>query len=260
VGTHDDLAHHISGRLQFTDAVVPDLRTYNRYLPGNTLRFEGGSGLISGRLALDGEGEVVDGDLRVVGRAARLRFATLGLNGNLDAQLRLRRADLEHRRFVIDGSRIALANVGIDANGFGGPSNWWAEAVLEQARIDWGTPLRLDGSVALRMKDISLLLALFAGKKDYPEWIGNLLDAGEIQANAVVRWDGDALTLDRVAARNDRFDVLARLYLQKNDRRGSLFAKWGVLDVGVALDGETHDVRLAHARKWYDSQPDLLPK
>jgi len=53
----------LQARLRFDDATVPDLRFYNRYLPGRGLRFLAGQGRISGDLALDAAGEVAQGQL-----------------------------------------------------------------------------------------------------------------------------------------------------------------------------------------------------
>ena len=41
--------------------------------------------------------------------------------------------------------------------------------------------------------------------------------------------------------------------------RGDLYARWGVLGLGVALADGKRDFHLLHARRWYDAQPDLLP-
>src|SRR5690606_5563021 len=108
------------------------------------------------------------------------------------------------------------------------------------------------------MKDVGFLLAMFADRADYPAWIARVVDAGRVDADGRWLWRGDTLVLDRVHARNDRFEVDARMRLRDGDRRGDLYAKWGVLGVGVELQGESHKLHLRKAREWYRGRPHLL--
>jgi hypothetical protein len=73
-----------------------------------------------------------------------------------------------------------------------------------------------------------------------------------------VYWQADTLVLDAVHASNDRYEVLARLRLADDDRRGQLFARSGVLSAGVDLQNGQRDLHLIRARDWFDAQPPLL--
>lgn len=64
----------------------------------------------------------------------------------------------------------------------------------------------------------------------------------------------DTLVLDDINASNRRFNLLAQLRLRGQDRRGKLYAKWGVLSVGVGVDGPNNKFHVLRAREWYDSQ------
>jgi len=118
--------------------------------------------------------------------------------------------------------------------------------------------MKVDGHASLRMRDLSVLLALFAQKKELPHWVQKLLDEGEADAEGRLRWDGERLALDAIKAHNDRFDLDARLQMQHKHLQGDLFARWGLLSVGVGLDGDRKDIHLVNARKWFDAQPPLL--
>lgn len=257
-GTLAELRERFTASIRFTDARVPDLRVYNHYLPSSHISITGGRGLLSGDLAFDGRDEVAAGVLRVKGREARIDMASLQLEGDLDLTTRLRHGDLHRRDFLIDDSVLALQNVRVADAGEDVVSGWWLEAVLPEARVDWGKPMKVDGRTRLRMKDLSVLLALFAQRKELPHWVQKLLDEGEADAEGRVRWDGDRLVLDAVQARNDRFDIEARLQLQQKQLSGDLFARWGILSLGVDLDGEKREFHLVNARKWFDAQPRLL--
>jgi hypothetical protein len=257
-GTLAELRDRFKARLRFTDARVPDLRVYNRYLPQSRLSITGGSGLVSGDMAFDGDEEVGSGVLTVSGKQARLEVAALALQGDIDVTTRLRRGDLRRKDFSIDDSTLALRNVTVAEAGGDVVSDWWLETRLPQAQLEWGRPMKMDGRTTLRMKDLSVLLALFAQKKELPHWVQKLLDEGEANAEGRLRWDGQRLVLDDIKARNDRFDLDARLQLQQKQLSGDLFARWGLLSLGVDLDGGQKDFHLLNARKWFDAQPRLL--
>ncbi|AWV07122.1 hypothetical protein C9I47_1421 [Lysobacter maris] len=257
----------LKARLRFEDASVPDLRAYNRYLPRSQLRFEGGSGRLSGDLSVDGAGAVGQGWLRVRGRDTRLHAAGMALRGNVDINTRLRRAGIEDGRFNIDGSQVRLDNISLVEPDGEVRRGWWARIDLTRARLDWdparaagraagaAADVDIDGHARITARDVGFLLALYARQRDYPGWVGRLIDAGQARVTGDVRWRDDVLIFDNLVANNDRFDVNARLRLQGQDRRGNLYARWGVLSMAVDLDGAHREYHLLRARRWYDAQP-----
>ena len=262
VAAGEDLAalrDSLRAHLTFKGARIPDLRIYNRYLPSQHLRFESGSGVLSGDLRLDARGEIGRGWLRVAGRKAQMRVAGLALRGDIDINTQLRRADLAKRNFAVDGSAIALDNISFSEPGGQTRSGWWARINLPRARMDWNKPLSLGGNASVRMKDVGFLLSLFSRQKEYPKWVFKLVDAGQAQVQGRVRWRRDTLVLDRIDASNDRFDLQARLRLHGQSRNGSLYVKWGVLSVGVQAAGAQNSFHLLRAKQWYDAQPPLAP-
>lgn len=257
-GAMKQVAQRLQARLRFRDAAVPDLRAYNRYLPQQHMRFDGGSGLLSGDLQLDGAGVIGHGNMRVQGKGARMHAAGLSLRGDLDVNAQLRRADLRGHNFSIDGTRVNLSGISFTEPGGESRSGWWARIDLQRARMDWDRPMRVNGRVHVAMKDIGFLLSMFSRQRDYPKWVFKLVDSGQAQASANVQWSGDTVVLDRVQAGNQRYDVKARLRLHDKHRSGSLYAKWGVLGCAVAVNDGKRDFHLVKAREWYDAQPDLL--
>ncbi|MGH8060960.1 MAG: hypothetical protein ACREO7_02980 [Pseudoxanthomonas sp.] len=262
VAAGEDLAtlrDSLRAHLAFKAARIPDLRIYNRYLPSQHLRFDGGSGVLSGDLDLDARGDIGRGWIRVNGRRARMRVAGMTLRGDIDINTQLRRADLANRNFAVDGSAIKLDNVSFSEPGGETRNGWWARINLPRARMDWDKPLSVGGNAGVRMKDVGFLLSLFSRQKEYPKWVFKLVDAGQAQVLGRVQWQRDTLVLDRIAANNDRFDLQARLRLRGQRRDGSLYAKWGVLSMGVQVDGPKNQFYLLRARQWYDAQPELRP-
>ncbi len=254
----DRMRETAQARVRFQRARIPDLAVFNAYLPNDRLRFGGGSGVLTGDLQVDADGDVGVGTLRVDGRQARLSAAGVDLRGDIAIDARLRRGNLQRGNFELGGSRIEVRNVAFAEPGGTSRSGWWAVLDLDGGRVAWKRPPSASGSLRARMKDVGFLLALFADRADYPAWIGRIIDDGEARLEGRWEWQGDALVLDRMHAANDRFKVDARMKLQGKGRQGDLHATWGRLGVGVELQGVQRKFHLRKAREWYDGRPDLI--
>lgn len=254
----DRMRETVQAHVRFDRARVPDLTVFNAYLPNDKLRFAGGSGVLTGDLRVDGEGEVGEGTLRVQGRRTRLSAAGIALRGDIDIDARLRRGDLQRGHFALGGTRVQLRNVAFAERGGASRSGWWATLDLDDGRVAWHRPSSASGRLRARMKDVAFLLAMFADRADYPAWIGNVVDAGQARVDGRWQWRGDTLVLDRVHAANDRFKVDARMRLRGDHRQGDLHVAWGRLGVGIELQGAQRTLHLRKSRAWYDGRPDLL--
>lgn len=237
-------------RLTFANARIPDLRAYNRMLPAGSVRLLGGSGTLDGDLQLDPHGKPVRAKLALGGRAAAMQVGVSRITGDLRVDSALHRVSGNDYR--LDTLRVGLSGVRL-AGDPGGP--WWGRAELDGARFGWQVPLRLDGKARLQLKDVGILLALFAERSAFPKWIGKLIDEGQVHATSGVRVDGKSVVLDELVASNDRIDLRARLRLQGDAPTGNLYARWGVLGLGVQLRQGKRDLKLVGARRWYDAQP-----
>ncbi|CAD0309044.1 hypothetical protein CFBP7900_06740 [Xanthomonas hortorum pv. carotae] len=244
--------------LVFANARVPDLRAYNRYLPQQQLRFDGGNGVLSGDLQIEPGGRIGKGGLRIGARAARLQFAGLALRGDVDADLRLQRGDLRAENFRLDASTIQLRNIGFTGPDGQRRDGWWARIVLEDTHMQWRKPIGVDGRVRIQVRDLAFLMSLYARDRSIPNWMLRLVDAGQAQVTGRVHWQDETVIVDRLQARNERFQVDARLRLQGTQRSGSLLARWGMLSAAVGLRGDTPEWHLLRAPQWYQAQPDLL--
>lgn len=243
-------------RMQFADATVPDLRAYNRYLPGKSLNFLGGKGRLSTDFTIDEKGDVRAGRMQFSANAAQLALGVSRLRGNLHLDTHLIRATRTGHAFDLDGFALRLDGMHVEGSG---DAPWWARVALQQGQLDWDKPMRLRGNATLVMKDVSLLLSLFADRSAFPKWIASLIDAGQATAHARVETQRGDFVLDQLVASNRRVDLLAHLRVRDGQPRGDLYARWGVLGLGVALADGKRQFHLLHARRWYDAQPDLIP-
>lgn len=248
----------MQARVRFERARIPELAVFNPYLPNDTLRFAGGSGVLSGDLRLDGEGEVGRGTLRVDGRQVRLAVAGIDLRGDVTVDGRLRRGNLQKGEFELDDTTVSVRNVAFTEPGGAVHSGWWATLTIDSGRAEWKRPSSASGQVQARMRDVGFLLAMFADRTDFPSWTGKVIDAGEARLRGKWLWKGNRLVLDQARAENDRFTVDARLSLEEQRKRGDLYLQWGVLGVGVELHDGGRRFHLRKAREWYDGRPHLL--
>ena len=254
----DDGLASTSAHLRFTNAKVPDLRVYNRFLSSH-MRIEGGSGLASADLRLDDGGNIGHGTVSVQGRGAHMSMAGMQLRGDVGIDTRLRRANLHQREFVLDGSQVRLRNVGFQNAAGRSRQGWWTTIDLPSARIDLSRPSSMNGTVRAQASDAGFLIELFGGDRSMPAWMGRLVDSGKVNAQGKVQWKGDVLVLDRVEANNDRYRLQARLRMANGQRNGQLLAQSGPLSVGVDLKNGERDMRFVRAQQWFDSHPPLLP-
>jgi len=259
-GTLAEFHRHLDAHLKFDDAEVPDLRSYNRYLPGDSARLVGGSGHASGDIRLDNAGEMISGRMRVRGQDVRVALGPSQLSGNVDMDSRLSRAQRAGRRYAIDALSVELDGVRLDGEDAADDAPWWARLALEDGVLDWQEPFEVSGRGTVEMRDVSVLLGLFAERSVFPRWIGNLVDAGEARATGQLHVRGQEVVFDRVQASNDRIGLQARLRIANGRPDGDLYARWGVLGLGVELQGGERTLHIAGARDWYESRPALLPE
>ena len=246
----------LQAHLDFSDARIPRLQAYNRSLPGKSLRFEGGSGTLGADLRLDAQGRVRTGRLRLRGQQAQLLLGPSRVVGDLEVDTRIRRGGATPNSYLIEALALRLDQVRVSD-----PQDapWWGRLDLDNGRLQWQQPFQLQGDARVEMKDVSVLLTLFSERSAFPKWVGNLVDAGQAQATAQVALAGDTFTLNHLHASNRRIDLDARLRVADGQPAGALYAKWGVLGLGVDLQGEERKFHLKDAKSWYDGLPPLPP-
>src|SRR5690606_20495597 len=113
---------------------------------------------------------------------------------------------------------------------------WWGRADITRGRVSLTQPMDLTAHAEVEMRDVGPLLAMFAQHKRFPRWIRNLIDSGTTRVSGRAAMREDDMIVDHVLARNDRFDVQARLKFGEEKPSGHLYARWGVLGMAMGLD------------------------
>ena len=245
--------------LRLDAATVPDLRVFNPYFPGDAVALAAGRARLDLALDLRPGERHADGLLDVRARDVGLALAGLRLDGDADLRLALAEGDLAAARFALGPSRLALRDVRFAPPSGRAVEGWWLEATAAGGRIDPAAAHRYAGGLRLAMRDLGLLIALFADRGDTPRWLLRLVDAGRVEASARLALGRDEVLLDDVRAGNRLYDLDARLRLHRGGHAGAMHARLGLLGVAIGLHDGGRDVVLAGAADWFAAQPPLLP-
>ena len=180
---------------------------------------------------------------RLSASGARARRPGVELSGNLEAELRLPRWDLETSVADLSGSSLKLS--GVAAAGAVDTRDWWGRFTLAPARLRGG----LDARVALECRDARPLFAAIG--VELPKWTQGLLTLEGLTADADVALAPARTRVHALEAQGGKFHILGEYARRSGDERGVFLLETGVLRVGVhSRDGKSA-VRLLASRDWY---------
>ncbi|MWJ27502.1 hypothetical protein GPM19_04645 [Halomonas sp. ZH2S] len=244
---------------------VPDLRRYNAYLPEEAgITFLGGQASLSSEMTL--KGLKAEGNLELQAFGAELSLLDQHLRGDLTLAIILSEGDLKARRFQADGSRLRLDNVqrlSTERQGAGDPqgdAGWWVQLDLQQARLHWAQPLTLESQLQLSMRDSGLLARLFLQRARDNPWLGRLLNVRNIEGTAQLDLDENQVELRDIQLHGgENLSLLADLMLSDSTASGALYARLGVLALGVGLKENSPELHLISPRRWFNDWRERQP-
>lgn len=241
-----------SGRLHFSDAVVPDLGVYNHYLPGDAVTLLGGGARLAGDLSLDNGGDVGKARIRIDSQSLRIELGDRRFSTRLDIDARLSAADLAQRRFDLAGTTVHLANLqALDSQRPTNP-DWWTRLNIARGELAWSRPWDLDAHLVAQAHSAAPLLSLMTRRRHMPAWLHPVVDDGQVQMSGRLRMTQGRVRVDPLQISNDRYDVSARFQVAARKLTGHLLAQWRRLSVGVELGAEERDWHLHNAREWFE--------
>ncbi|EWH00109.1 hypothetical protein Q427_21290 [Halomonas sp. BC04] len=242
----------ITTRIELPIAEVADISAYSDYLPlGAGLELLGGNASLTADLQL--EGLHVQGDMTLRAFNSDLRVGEQRLRGDLSLDTRLREGDLETLTFDAAGTRLRLDNVmHEDAEGRR-VQGWWAQLDLERGRLTWQQPLNLSARFGLAMRDSGLLANLFLSRAGERPRLARLLTVPMISGHADVDLSDNRLHVSDLRLIGRNLEILADLRLIDDIARGEMYARFGALRIGLALDEEGRNLQLFRPRRWYQS-------
>ena len=252
---------HLSVTLDIPEATIPDVAVYNAYLPQDLgLRLVRGAGKIRGNMQATTDGGLATGDLFLDADAVEARMDDIRLTGRVALQAHLVEGDLVAGRYDVSGSglslrRVALVGATNSRKGKDDSTGWWGTVDVKRAVVNVGAPTFLDTSLGVRFRDTVPFVTMVARTTDLPPWIRGLLVVEDLSGSAHVLLGDDSLYLQAFSLRGGRYEVHSELRRTKTKVRGHLYARYGILDLGVALNGKESFVHPLNARAWFDAQP-----
>ena len=207
-------------------------------------RFAGGRGDLS--LATSIEDGIASGRVRLTANGAQARRPGVELSGDLRAELRVPRWDLQGSAIDLTGSSLQVSDVA--AAGAADTRGWWGKFTLAPARLRDG----LDARVALECRDARpLLAALGVG---LPAWTRGLLTLESLTADAEILLAPERTRVHALEARGGEFHILGEYARRSGEERGVFLLESRLLRVGVhAHDGQA-SLHLLGVRSWFQQQ------
>ncbi|WP_208670719.1 MULTISPECIES: hypothetical protein [Halomonadaceae] len=231
--------------------VAPDLALFNAYLPEDA-----GIELLSGRAELATQlrlsGLSASGSLSLRSPDASLAIETQRLHGALSLDTQLTNGDLESMRFDLSGSSLRLDNVRLESEDGPRVHGWWAHLRIPRGEMTWQQPLALDAQLDLALRDSGLLVDLFVDAARQRQWLRQRLTVSDVYGAASVAIDESAIHLRDLAIRAEPLELLADLALQDRKLEGRLFARYGLLRLGVELEAGRRHWHWRRPRQWYE--------
>lgn len=252
-------------RLEIPDAEIPDLGVYNAYLPRELgLVLREGTGRIHGQLEATSADSRVHGEMSLTASGVAATLDDLRITGDLALRARLVEGDLTNGRYDVSGSLLELKNVGVAHSGKDddaapdrhASNGWWATIALPTGKVHVGAPIFLHANLGVRFRDVVPFVTLFAERQPLAGWVRDLLAIKDVSGSARVQLGDDTLYIPRFAVRGgDRYELLLALRRKQQIYTGNLYARYGVLSVGMELLGRKNKVHPFGARRWFDAQP-----
>ncbi|WP_296809461.1 hypothetical protein [Thiocapsa sp.] len=236
--TGADRIDDVRTRIALPKAQLKDLSVYNRYLPKDAgLELLAGSADLTMLFNLDGQ--QADGEISLRSADTRLRLDDQRLDGNLTLDARLRKGDIETMTFDASGSGIRLDGVTLSAPDGSEDADWWAQLQLDEARLVWAEPLRLESRVVLGMRDTGLLARLFIAQARERDWLGRLLTVPDVEGSARVEFRDESIRLWNARLSAGKLVLFADLLMRNKLLNGELSAVAQPFSVSVSLtDGQ----------------------
>lgn len=242
---------HFTTRIALPITEMPDFTHYNRYLPegaGITL-LDGQASLASEWLlqGLNAQGEIT---LRAFG--AELALLDQRLRGDVHLYLHLTDGDLNTRRFSADDSFLRLENINRQSENGASDAGWWVQLSMFDAQLAWEDPVRLASQLRLEMRDTGLLARLFLARARDSDWLGRLLNVHDIEGTAQLEISGDQISLSDLTLTSGPLLLLSDVTLADRSANGALYARLGVVGLGVELEDSEPTLRVIQPRRWFD--------
>lgn len=230
-------------RLAYLNSFVPE---------GFGFEVLGGRGSLEAELKASSR-EAGSGFFKVRTENMDLRYDTIQMKGNLLADIRFQKVDIEKSEFALKDSLISLGHLVLSGDKLdGGP--WYGKLKIPEADLRIERPMAFDGRIQLEGKDLRPLLAIYGAMKNLPAWMLNALNMHGVAVDFHAKADPNSLAINDLKASAEDLKLEGWYARQAEDSRGKLLVNYGKLQVGLGVRGDDFEVKLMDAKDWYSGR------
>ncbi|MDP2316986.1 MAG: hypothetical protein Q8P41_29100 [Pseudomonadota bacterium] len=226
---------------------VPNLKSFDRYLPDIGLRITGGRAIVSGQARIEEDGNHVSGRFTVDVPEARLAYTGIPIAGRAHVLGRVVSGLLDEGRYDIGGSSFAVDHVSFDRKN----PNWSARLDVRQGRVATEEATYLTTRSDFSCSDSSPFLRIAVGDRKVAPWIDELVRLKNLKGEVRASLGETTLSIDHLHIHAPEAELHLHLEQVGSRTDALLFARLGIFGVATHLAGERYDVQVIDAKRWF---------
>ena len=252
-GSVEDATADAELKAQIHSAAIPDMRTYNPYLPGHgPVSFTGGAASLVGDLAMSADS--ASGQLLLTADDVGVQVAEANLGGDLRLGLLIRDGSAQDLRFDITGSSLTLSGFNVTgATASTKDQGWHARLQLEDTELVWQKPMQLDLKADVTVQDTRPFIALVDDLRAEHSWLEDLLVMEDLAGHLVLDVDGDTAVIEDAMLSGPQIGVHAKGRADERGREGMLLLRWQNLSGALEIEGERRHFDVLNARERFEA-------
>lgn len=246
--------------IELPESDVPDLRVYNRLFKDTTpMKILSGAGRITTRLKMTtGPGGMGEGAVEIKTKGVSVTMKGKNIVADVESRTLIKTTDRKNRVFALDGSSIKITNAGVGIPDekkpeVETPRDWWCTIDINDGSLKLSKPVEVSANLALTAFDVAPLLALMSKTQKSADRLDKLLGIHDFEGGAHIAVENGATHIGDLHAEGGRADILGNLCLKKDDTRGAIYIKYGIISLAVEMTGDDEKKHLTGPRKWYDN-------
>ncbi|MES2640254.1 MAG: hypothetical protein V4850_12245 [Myxococcota bacterium] len=226
---------------------VPNLKSFDRYLPDIGLRVTGGRAVVSGQARIEEDGNHVSGGFTIDVPEARLSYTRIPISGRARIVGRVVSGLLDEGRYDIGGTSFAVDHVSVD----GKDPNWSARLDVRQGRVSTEEDTYLTTRSDFSCSDSSPFLRIAVGERKVAPWIDELVRLKNLEGEVRASVGDTTLSVDHLHIHAPEAELHLHLRQARSRTDAYLFARLGIFGVATHLAGERYDVQTIDAKRWF---------
>ncbi len=248
-------------RLQILSAKVKNVSLYNQYFPENSpFVFVDGSADLSADILL--ESNNTKGYVKLVTSGLTMKVDDQTISSRLSVDTKIVGGEPDKMKFDISGSTIVLDKARVVGKEVQYDKDDWSTTLkLKKADIVWKKPLQLKSEIALAIKDSRPIVAMIDNKRIQFAFITKLLIAENLQGDAKINIEDNAITIPYALVKTNKIDIGAKGIITPALRNGMIFFGHKNIRVAIEMRDGKKSIDIFSAKQSFDNYvvPSPLP-